>query len=74
MIHAGTERNWKIVGLTHYNTVIVHTDGDDRPHDSHERPSEWFIDYLTPKEKRILRRGLTKGGKDRRRPRRPPER
>lgn len=67
--HNGTERNWKIVGLTAANTVVVHTDGDPAPHDSYEPPSEWLVDYLTRGERAILRRGLTGSGRDRAQPR-----
>jgi hypothetical protein len=70
MLYAGTKRNWRVVGLTPDNMVEVHTEGDTDPHNSFERPSEfWGLTYLMPRENRILRRGLTASGKDRREPR-----
>ena len=68
MIHNGTERNWKIVGLTPDNYVIIENEKEGK-RNSHERPSEyWGIDYLTRQERGILRKGLTPSGNDRRAP------
>lgn len=68
MAHNGVERNYRIVGLTEHNTALVQIDGCP-PHDSHEGPSEVWVSWLSPREKSILRRGMTRGGRDRRRPR-----
>lgn len=65
--YAGTRRNYRVVGLTPRNTVTTQADGKP-PDDSGETPSEAMVPWLTPREKAILRRGLTRGGKDRRRP------
>jgi hypothetical protein len=65
--HRGTERNWKIVGLTPDNFVLV--DGLGGLRNSNERPSEYLgIEYLTRVECGILRRGVTAGGRDREAP------
>lgn len=70
MTHNGTMRNWVVVGLTERNTVIIHTDGDKKPHDSNEKPSEfWGLGYLTRRENAILRRGMTATHRDRQHPR-----
>ncbi len=63
-----TDRNWKIVGLTADNWVLIEqSDGVVR--NSNERPSEFDgVTYLTRVERGILRRGLTPSGKDRERP------
>ncbi len=63
----GRERNWRIIGLTSRNTVKIET--ENGIHDSYEKPSEFGMGGLPPKEKAILRRGLTRSGTDRSRPR-----
>jgi hypothetical protein len=69
MVHNGTKRNWTVVGLTPDNYVLIHTEGDNEPHNSNEHPSEyWGLTYLTRRENGILRKGLTASGKDRRTP------
>lgn len=66
--HAGCERNYRIVGLTPDNFVVMET-RDEGVHRTHDRPSEyWGIEYLTRAERGILRRGLTPSGRDRERP------
>lgn len=60
----GVASNWAIVGLTAGNTVQIEVDGITR--DTDEGPSEWIdLDHLLPSERRILRRGLTRAGRDR---------
>ncbi len=70
-------RNYEIVGLGRRggrHTVIISVDGED-PRDTGTTPKEWIgstrmledgevYDYLLGTEKRILRRGLTRGGKE----------
>ncbi len=71
MMHNGTTRNYRIRGLTEHVTVITQVEG--RPaEDSGEKPSEWmangcFVAWITPRERRILRRGITRRGRDRQR-------
>lgn len=70
-------RNYEIVGLGNgggHHTVIVSVDGED-PRDTGTTPREWIgsthmladgevFDYLLGPEKKILRRGFTRGGKE----------
>ena len=57
------QRNYKIVGLTKANTVVVDVDGDVR--DSREGPAAWMMPWLPAREIAILRRGLTSAGYER---------
>ena len=66
-MYAGTKRNYRVVGLTAHNTVITQVDGKP-PQDSGESPSEAMVPWLRPGEKAILRRGLTRNGRDRKQP------
>jgi hypothetical protein len=70
--HNGTERNYRIVGLTPHNTVITQQEGK-KPEDSGESPSEWygngsFVSWIDKAERGILRRGITASGRDRETP------
>jgi hypothetical protein len=57
-------RNWEVVGLSEGNTVITVDEIHGR-HDTGNSPSEFGLWGLTPKEQKILRRGLTRSGQDR---------
>jgi len=57
-------RNWKVVGLSPRNTVLLEIEGRVRV-DSGEKPSEIGTWGLSRQEVRILRRGLTASGRDR---------
>lgn len=61
-------RNWKLVGLSEQNTVIT-VDPIKGRHDTGDKPSEFGLWGLTPKERAIVRRGLTASGADRKTPR-----
>lgn len=70
-VHAGTTRNWEVVGLTLTNYVLVRETDTNTVRDSCERPSEFIgVYYLTRGERGILNRGLTQAGNDRATPRR----
>jgi hypothetical protein len=60
-------RNWSIEGLTPDNRILKRVNGSVR--ETEERPSDFAgIEYLTRRERGILRRGLTPAGRDRERP------
>lgn len=64
--HAGTRRNYRVVGLTARNTVVCESDVHGGAYDSHEPPSNFYgMPHYTPAENRILRRGITPAGRDR---------
>ncbi len=60
-----TKKTYEVVGLSEQGTVIT-VDAIKGRHDTGDRPSEFGLWGLTPKEQAILRRGMTRNGKDKR--------
>lgn len=59
-------RNYKIVGLSPSNTVVVEVTGERERRDTGIKPSGWGFFGLTRGEVAILRKGMTASGRDRR--------
>jgi len=67
---SSTERNYRVVGLSPENTVIVQVEGRSGLTDLGVKPSMLGTWGLTRAEVGILRRGMTSAGRDRTTPKR----